>query len=68
MSDKEEDIDLLLTVTKYIPYRNIVNVLQKKIDNGAVKNKQIVYPSDFDGIYAEAETNHVNITSWEVMK
>ena len=67
-SNKEEDIDLLLTATEYIPYNIIVKELKAKIDSGAVKGKEIKYPYDFDGIFAEVETNHAKITSWEVMR
>ncbi len=67
-SNNEDDIELLLTATKYIPYRKIVNALQAKVENGSLRGDRIVFPPDFDGIYAETETNHAGVTSWEVMR
>ena len=67
-SEKEDDIDLLLTATKYFAYKDIVDALQKKIDNEEIKGKQIVLPSGFDGYFATPDTGDIAIFSWEVMR
>ncbi|MBE6038222.1 MAG: hypothetical protein E7218_03355 [Anaerofustis stercorihominis] len=63
-SDKTEDIELLLTTTKYIPYKEIVDELQKKLDKDRSAGWTIQYPETFDGHYPKIADENEYISVW----
>ncbi len=65
ISQKQEDVDLLVKSLKYLPQKDVNDNLQKTLNLDEYKGKyEIEYPDDHDGRFAYTEFKRDVIYSW----